>query len=116
MALTLSKVYQGVDATGKRFVEADVAFDNSYPTGGEDVSLAALGLNVVDRVEIVFGVTPFSYGRGNPATTATHGRQIVPVLTNPQAPKLKVFSGNNTEATNASDQTQVVSRLRFVGS
>ncbi len=111
MALAYSKIRQGVDDRN-RFVECDVTFDNSYPTGGEPVDLAALGLKEVRRAFIVFEVYP----DGNSTSFTTHGRQVVPVLTSPTAPKLLVYTANNTEAGNTSDQSQIVSRVRFLGS
>lgn len=51
MALTLSVVKQSVFGD-QRIVIADVTFDNSYPTGGEVVDLAALGL-----IEVNFAQT-----------------------------------------------------------
>ena len=110
MALAFSKVRHGVDHN-RRYTEADVTFDNSYPTGGEAVSLASIGLNWVSRVQIVFDAWP----DGATVTTATHGRQVVPDISTPTAPKLKVYTANDTEATNTSDQSQVVQRLRFYG-
>lgn len=111
MALTFSNIRQSVGASGKRHVAADVAFDSSYTTGGMAVSLAAIGLNRVSGVKLEFVCYP-----DNLASTFTnHGRQVVPVLTNVYAPLLKVYNANNTEASNASDQSQVVSRVVFEG-
>jgi len=111
MALGYTVVRQGVDHSAKRYVEADVTFDNSYPTGGEAVDLALVGLSRIERVELVYVVTP-----DKAATAGTnHGRQVVPVVTNVYAPLLKVFTANVTEAGNATDQSQIVQRIRFVG-
>lgn len=111
MAVTLTVIRQGLSPLGnKRVVEADVQFSNPYVVGGEVVTLATLGLYQVTEIEIVTAVHP------DGATTAgnTHGRQIVPVVTTVTAPKLKLFVSNNTES-GAVDQTQVISRVRFIG-
>lgn len=111
MALTYSVLRQGIDDRN-RWVEADVTFDTAYTTGGMAVSLASVGLKEVRRVAIVHDTYP------DAATSAftQHGRQIVPVLTSPTAPLLKVNTANATEASNASDQSQIVARIRFIGS
>jgi len=112
MALGFTVVRQGVENQGRRYVEADVTFDNSYPTGGEAVSaLAALGLNRVERIEVVRKVTP----DGATSGATNHGQQVVGDVTNVYAPILKVFTSLNTEAVNASDQSSIVERVRFVG-
>jgi len=110
---TLTKVRRGVDSFGKRTVEADVQFSATYATGGEAISMAALpGLTYVERVEIVFVPMPDIKG----ATSFTqHGKQVIPDVSNKVAPKLKIFTGAATEAANASDQSGVTSRIRFVG-
>lgn len=111
MALTYSVKRQGIE-DNHRWVECDVTFDNTYPTGGEAVDLAAIGLRTVNAVHIVFAVYP----DGNATAYTAHGQQIVPVLTNPSAPLLKVNTSLNTEGAGSSDQSGVVSRLRFIGS
>lgn len=111
MAVTIgTPQQQGVDSYGRRFVEADCTFANPYTVGGEPVTLASIGLSRVERVEVTYAKMPDN----GATTTATHGRQIVPVLTNVYAPLLKLFVSNNTES-GAIDQTQVVQRIRFVG-
>jgi hypothetical protein len=96
----------------KRVVEADVAFDSSYPTNGETVDLAAVGLTRVVAIEQLF-----DDDRGAPtvADTTNTGVSVRPVLTDVYAPKLKLYTGAATEATNTSDQSLVVVRLRFIG-
>lgn len=49
MALTISNLQHGVSGN-KRENIADVAFDSSYPTGGESLTPAQLGLTSVDVV------------------------------------------------------------------
>lgn len=110
MAVTLTKVQNGVDGYGRRFVEADVAFPNPYTVGGETPTLAQIGLSRVTHVEVTYALLP---DKGTTAT-ATHGRQIVPDVTNVYAPKLKLYVSNATES-GAVDQTQVVQRIRFCG-
>lgn len=51
MAATVSVTY-GPEVPGNRkVVHGTVTFDSSYPTGGEDVTLADLGLNRLDWLE-----------------------------------------------------------------
>jgi hypothetical protein len=110
MALTLDNVRRGVDQFGKRTVEADVTFDSSYASGGEAVDMADLpGLSQVERVELVFVCMP----DGAAGDTNTHGAQVYPVLTSPTAPKLKLYTSADTEA--SGDQSGVTQRVRFVG-
>lgn len=115
MALTLSNITQYVQ-NSRRVVEADVAFDNAYTTGGLTVPLASLGLKEVRRADIVFQRGGAEYGIATPNAVTTHGRQVVPDLSAPQTPKLKVYTANNTEAGAATDQTQVTTRVAFHGS
>lgn len=36
----------------QRMVQVDITFDSSYPTGGEAVSAASLGISRLDRIDI----------------------------------------------------------------
>lgn len=111
MALTYTVIRQGID-DNRRFVEADVQFSNPYVVGGETVTLpGSVGLKEVRAVRLVYTVYP----DGGTTASATHGRQVVPDLTSPTVPKLKLFVSNNTES-GAVDQTQVIQRMRFIGS
>lgn len=103
-AVALTNRTDGVTSDGKRWVEFDVALSNSYATGGDTVSLNTVGLKVVDAIHIVGAVG-----------TAT-GKEVRPVTTSVTAPKISVFTGANTQATAASDQSGVSVRLRFIGS
>lgn len=54
MAASVS-VVTGPEVPGNRkFVTANVTFDSSYPTGGEAISVASLGLN---RLDFMWAVT-----------------------------------------------------------
>lgn len=110
MALTYSNVRQGRE-NNQRYVEADVTFDSSYPTGGEAIDHAALGITDVRQAHVVHGIFP-DY---NTSAYTTHGRQVVPVLTSPTAVKLKVYTAADTEAGSTSDQSEIVTRVRFIG-
>lgn len=110
MAVTLTNIRQGVSASGKRTVAADVAFPNPYTVGGELPTLAQIGLSRVEFIDLSYAITP----DGTTTSTTTHGRQVVPDVTNVYAPKLKLYVSNNTES-GAIDQTQVVQRVVFVG-
>lgn len=110
MSLVFTNIRQGVTHDGKRSVEADVQFSNPYVVGGETVSLAALGFKEIRRVALGFVVNP----DGGTTAGTNHGRQVVPDVSNPQVPKLKLFVSNTTES-GAIDQTQVIQRVTFVG-
>lgn len=112
MALAYSVIRQGVEDRN-RWVEADVTFDSSYPTGGETVTLPGdLGLNEVRRIHRVFDVYP----DGNTsAATDDDGYDVVPSLTSPTAPKLLLYY-NGAQVSNATDVSAVIKRLRFIGS
>lgn len=112
MAVTYTKLDRGVNEVGQRYVEADVTFANPYTVGGEPVPLLSLGLKEVRAIQIVFTRPP--KGRGGASSYTNHGRQVVPVLTSPTAPLLKLFVSQTTES-GAIDQTQVVQRIRFLG-
>lgn len=111
MALTITVIRQASSVDGRRAVEADVQFSNPYVVGGEVVPLTTLGLKEVRAVELVYRVNPEG---GNASTATNHGRQVVPDVSAPQTPKLKLFVSNTTES-GAVDQTQVVQRVRFIG-
>lgn len=112
MALTYSNRREGVDVQGRRTVEVDVTFDASYPTGGEVVDRNSIGLREVRNVELIRG--PIRPDKDTSART-THGRQVDVDFTDPTAPKLVVYTANDTEAGAGTDQSQIVERIRFVG-
>lgn len=103
-ACALTNRTDGVTTSGKRYVEFDVAPSSSYATGGDSVSLATVGLNVVNEVHLVGTV-------GTPT-----GKEIRVDTTSPTAPKVLVYTGANTQATAATDQSAAARRLRFIGS
>lgn len=110
MALAYSVRRNGVEGR-YRWVEYDVTFDASYPTGGEAVTLADIGLNEVRRVYVVYAVDP----DGNSTARTDDGKEIVPDLSSPTAPKLKLYTGG-AEAADTSNQSAVIKRVRFLGS
>lgn len=110
MALTYSNKRFGLEDKEK-WVEADVTFDSSYPTGGETVTPSAVGLRNIVRVERVFIVYP---DESTTAATDTDGKDVVPAITTTSV-KLLVYT-NGAQVANASDQSAVVKRFRFVGS
>lgn len=103
-AVALTNRTDGVTTNGKRWVEYDVALSDSYATGGDTVSLNTLGLKVVNEIHIV----------GTVGTAS--GVEVRPVTTTVTAPKVSVYTGANTQATAASDQSGTSVRLRFIGS
>lgn len=86
MGLTISNVDNSALAN-KRVVFAELAFDSSYPTGGESLTANALGLLDIDRVfvEPKDGYT-FEYDH-----SASKLKAMVPV---------NVVAGSGTAATN----------------
>lgn len=86
----------------KRVVLADVAASNSYATGGDSLALTSLGISRVDEAWV------------DAVNSTETGEQVVVVLTDVTAPKVKVNDGG-AEAANASDQSAVVRRVRLVG-
>ena len=111
MALTYSLRREGV-LNNKRYVEADVTFDSSYPTGGEAVDHTLVGLKNIEAIELVFRVSP----DGATSARTTHGWNVVPVLTDTAAVLLKTYATTDTETANTTDLSGLVTRIRFVGS
>ena len=103
MAASLTSAYQGVFGD-RRVAIVDVAFDDSYPTGGEAVDLSEVGIGTVlfAIVEPTDGYT-FEYDRSNDKVVA----YWVDTTTDgaPQA-----------EVANTTDLDGVVARAFVVGS
>lgn len=110
MALSYTLKRFGVEDKEK-FVEADVTFDSSYPTGGEDVTPSAVGLRNIVRVVRVFEVYPDG---ATSAATNTDGYDVVPVITNTSV-KLRAYTTSGQVA-NTTDLSAVKKRFRFIGS
>lgn len=95
MALTLTKTASGVMGD-KRYWLGTLAFDDSYPTGGESVTAA--------NVEMQSAIDGAVVGTGNVATKR--------VAFDPSASKFMVFvedgtTGKEAEAGNTSDQSGI---------
>jgi hypothetical protein len=105
MALTIASKVDGVESNGQRSVTATVTFDNNYPTGGEEVTLTDLGLRDVQSIQEIL----------EDGTAAGAQARIIADLTNVAVPKLVLYTAASTQASNASDQSSVVARLKFVG-
>lgn len=88
MALTATQRVATVMGN-KRVVVATITFDSSYPTGGEDLTPGIVGLNTVEAVMPVVNGAEFA------------------VYDYPTK-KLKLFTADGTEATNASNQSTIV--------
>lgn len=98
--------------TGNRkIVTGTITFDNSYPTGGEALTLKALGLDVVENINVtnVFASSTTTYVVAwNKSTTS---------------PLLQVFYGDNNNASdgplievpNATDLSATVVRYEATG-
>jgi hypothetical protein len=93
MALTIQFV-RNPSTPNRHEVVADVTFDNSYPTGGESLTAADLGLPDVVHLE---------------ARQKGVGTRIAEY--DYSGSKLKLFTALGTEAANASDQSAIVVRV-----
>jgi len=93
VALTITTPVSSVFGN-KRVVIANVAFDNSYPTGGETLAASGLGLEVVDSILV-----------------SPHGTRVVTY----EGGKLKVYTALTTEAGNTSDQSSVTATIMAIG-
>lgn len=80
----------------KRFVTATCTFDSSYPTGGEPLTPADLGLNTIDYLAAnTDGSNAFVWDKANN--------------------KLKAYTAAGAEVANATNLSAVVIRLFAVG-
>lgn len=99
MAASISVTY-GPEVPGNRkVVHGTVTFDSSYPTGGEAVTLADLGLSRLDWLETL---TTDGYLPAWDGSTS--------------APKIKLFdTTTGAEETNGTNVSTVVARFRATG-
>lgn len=109
ISLGSTKVNKVLD--NRRVVECDITFSSSYATGGDTVSIAALGLSRVDDVHVLAGVR--ADGTAVPAAQLT-GVQVLLGGT-PLAPKLVLYSGSAAEVANASNNSTKTVRVWFIG-
>ncbi len=96
MALTLTEIRKGV-VGDLRYSIQDVAFDSSYPTGGEDITPADVGLGTILMAE------------GNDVDTPG-----IVANFDPAASKM-MLAVAGAQPSNASDQSAVVARVLFLG-
>lgn len=92
MALTID-VIRRVRMPAGRAVVADITFDNSYPTGGEALAAADVGLSKIEYVRaeqkgVANRICEYDYANS----------------------KLLLFTALGTQAANASDQSAIVVR------
>ena len=80
-----------------RVVAATIAFDSSYPTGGEAIAASDLGLD--SSIDAVF--------------VTTGGADVV--VWSRSTGKLLIYTADGTEATNASDQSAVTRDVLVIG-
>ena len=97
MALTITSRVSDTTLKGATLKAVTVAFDNSYPTGGEAIAAADLGFDTAIDFAVV----------------ATGGSDTV--VWNRSTGKLQIFTADGTEATNASDQSAVSRDILFLG-
>jgi len=95
----------------RRYVTGSVTFDSSYPTGGESLPLTALGLNVLENLDITNVAA---------ASTTNH---VVAWNKSQTAPLLLAFYGDNNNASdgnliqvpNTTDLSATVCRFAATG-
>jgi len=51
LTITLSGDWQG-NSDNQRYVQGQLAFDSSYPTGGESLTAANIGLRVIEHINV----------------------------------------------------------------
>lgn len=103
MALTATNIKMFVTGDRKTVV-ADVLFDNSYPTGGEPLTGAMLGLDY-EVSTVIPGMV----------TTAASATPLKTVIYDHVNSKLLLYPTAATEATNATDQSTVRVRVTAIG-
>lgn len=97
MALTVAQVGRSTVFGNKKVTVADITFDSSYPTGGEDLNPSALGLAFVDFL----------------VADGANGYNMVYDYANS---KLKAYGSTaGTEVANATNLATVVCRVMAVG-
>lgn len=69
-ACTFANRVEQSTVDGKRAVEIDLTMSASYATGGDTVALGTVGLNVVDRIEVI-GAPATDSGKASSATATT---------------------------------------------
>ena len=97
MALTITTRVVDTSLKAATLVAATIAFDNSYPTGGEAIAAADLGLDTAIDFALI----------------ANGGSDVV--VYNRSTGKLQVFTADGVEATNLSDQSAVSRDVLFLG-
>lgn len=95
MALTITEIVRSA-TRNRRDIVADVTFDSSYPTGGEAFGPADLGLSTIDFID-----------------TEHKGTEVV--VFDRANSKLLIYTADGVEATNASNQSSFVTRVRALG-
>lgn len=98
----------------KRIKRAVVAASASYATGGDSVALSSLGLKTVDNVLIIASEGGTRSGMMIPSSSY-NGKGVSFDVTDPAAPKMKVYTAAATEASAASDQSSVTVVAEFHG-
>lgn len=104
MALTIARGSDGLGPTTKnfgavKFSLVEITFDSSYPTGGESVAAADVGLARIDFALV-------------PGLNVDASRLIAWDQDNS---KLLLFTDFSTEAANTSDQSTISAIVCFVG-
>jgi len=97
MALTITAIKR-VHVPAGRALVADITFDSSYPTGGEPLTPADLGMTSIEWLE--------AKQKGLASRLAAYDYANA---------KLVLFTAIGAEAANASDQSTIVVRAFAIG-
>ena len=97
MALSSADIKRTVFGN-KRIVIATLTFDSSYPTGGESLTPAMVGLSSIDSV--------LCFPHQTATRIATYDHTNAKVL---------LYTALSTEAANASDQSTITIQVLVVG-
>lgn len=109
MAVTITKLFNTYEKvptpiTGSHLVKATVAFDNSYPTGGEAVDLQdnlglpASGATITSKKATITAGTAAGFASAEYDTSTE---------------KCLLYQADGTQATNASDASSVVVEIEL---
>lgn len=114
-AVSVANRRDGVDGHGLRFVEADVTGSDDYATGGESVSLSALGLMEVEEAWVLVGAIRGLELDHGALPADNPGSSVRVDLTDRTAPLLLVYTSDGVEETATNDVSTVTFRMRFSG-
>lgn len=105
---------QDFTAGNRRFRTRDVVLGTgaNYPTGGETITPAAVGLG--RRIEQVW-TTSIARATAGGATGRTVSVDYTAIAGSPGAVKIQIYTTGSAEVANNSDQSAFSVRLTFIG-